>query len=300
MIRRVFGFFMLLIGLAGLLLSVAGNRFGHQALDGVETAVSDALILTSQSLDTVQETLLITKDTVAVVGQSLTTVENAATNLGGAISDTQPLLTELGQIASQDLPNSLEAIQETIPNVSQAAKVIDDTLVTLNRFRFEETLPIVNYTISWNLGVNYNPTIPFDVAVVQIGESLKPLPARLRILEEQITITAENMEGISGDVFLIAADLAAVNEQINALNPLLDEYLATVTLINDTSRLTRASIKEQLESLKSGITWIMIWLALFQIIPFYLGYELITGHLSGQNALQQAALPPNAGKEDRP
>ncbi len=276
-IRRIVGFMMLLVGLLGVTLSVVGNREGQRVLDEMGTAVSQVLTLTSQSLDTVQKTLLLTKDTVAVVSQSLTTVEHAAEGLGAAIVDTRPLFDELAQITSQDLPNSLEAIQETLPNVTQAAKVIDDALVTLNRFRFEETIPILNYTISWNLGVTYNPAIPFDKAVMQIGDSLEPLPARLRVLEAQILLTSDNLQALSGDVLLIADDLTAVNDQVNALNPLLDGYIATVTEINDASRQTRASLNAQLESLKTGLTWIMIWLALFQIVPFYLGYTLMVG-----------------------
>lgn len=282
-IRRIVGFMMLLVGLLGITLSVIGNREGHRVLDEMGTAVFQVLLLTSQSLDTVQKTLLLTKETVAIASQSLTTVENAAEGLGTAIVDTRPLFTELAQIASQDLPNSLEAIQETLPNVAQAAKVVDDALVTLNRFRFEETIPILNYTISWNLGVNYNPTVPFDTAVRQIGESLQPLPPRLRVLEAQILLTNDNLQALSGDVYLIADDLTAVNAQINALNPLLDEYITTVTEINDASRQTRASLNAQLESLKSGLTWIMIWLALFQVVPFYLGYTLMVGQKARGN-----------------
>lgn len=297
MIRRIVGFILVLIGLLGIGLSVAGNRAGLQALDEMGTAVSDTLTLTSQSLDLVQETLLLTKESIAVVSRSLNTVEQAALGLSGAIVDTLPLVNELAEITSQDLPNSLEALQETLPNVTQAAKVIDDALETLNRFRFEETIPLLNYTISWNLGVNYNPTVPFDVAVMEIGNSLEPLPGRLRVLEAQILLTSANLQGLSNDVALIAADLTAVNEQVNALNPLLDEYIATVILINDTSRQTRASLNAQLESLKIGITWFMIWLALFQIVPFYLGYELITGHLFGLHAAKTADILPATGKD---
>ncbi len=293
MIRRILGFIILLIGLAGIVLGLLGNRVGHQVIDAVTTAVSDVLLLTSDSLDTVQETLLITKDTVTLASDSLTTVETAAVNLGGAILQTQPLIEEISKVTSVDLPNSLEAVQETIPTVAQAAGVIDDTLVSLNRLRFEETIPFINYTISWSLGVDYAPTIPFDTAVIQIGESLEPLPGRLRNLEQQLLVTSGNLQMLSDDVYLIADDLTLVNTQIQALNPLLDEYIATVTRINDTARMTRASINEQLERLKMGITYIMIWLVLFQVVPLYLGYTLLMGQQPGR----ETAVPLLAAAE---
>ncbi|MCA9935597.1 MAG: hypothetical protein H6662_01085 [Ardenticatenaceae bacterium] len=277
MIRRILGIIFLLIGLAGIALSVLGTRFGHQVLDSVATAVSDALILTSQTLDTVQDSLLLTKDTVGAVSDSLDTVELTADDLGDTIVQTRPLLDQIAAITSEDLPASVEAIEATVPSMTQAAATIDTTLTTLNNIRFEETIPIIDYTFSWSLGVDYSPDVPFQQSVQQIGDSLEPLPGRLRSLKVYVNVTSENMQTISNDVHTIADDLAAINDQIEAINPLLDEYIATVTTINDNTRQTRASINDQLESLKTGVTAVMIWLGLFQLVPLYLGFELLRG-----------------------
>ncbi|MCA9961617.1 MAG: hypothetical protein R3E31_11865 [Chloroflexota bacterium] len=277
MLRRLFGLIITLIALAGLGLSVWGAQVGQRAVDAFDQQMSDVLTLTSQTLDTVEDTLLLTKDTVQTISDSVVTVETTADDVAMAISQTRPLMDQIAAITSDDLPETVEAIQETIPTVAQAAAAIDDTLTTLNRFRIDETIPIINYKIDWSLGIDYAPTTPLDQSVTQIGDSLNDLPGRLRSLEIYVNVANDNLETIGDDVTGIADDLAAVNAQIAELNPLLDDYMTTVLTLNDNSRQTRASISEQLESVKLGITVVMIWVGLAQLAPLYLGVELLLG-----------------------
>ncbi|MCA9899527.1 MAG: hypothetical protein KC433_15150, partial [Anaerolineales bacterium] len=87
----------------------------------------------------------------------------------------------------------------------------------------------------------------------------------------------DNLETVSQDIRTLANDLETVNGRINEFDPLLDEYLVMVTNINDNTRQMRAQIEEESANLKNGITLALVWLALTQVAPLYLGWELITG-----------------------
>ncbi|MBE2201048.1 MAG: hypothetical protein IAE79_20715 [Anaerolinea sp.] len=277
MLQRVLGLIITLIALAGLGLSVWGAQAAHRAVDAFGAETVNVLTLTSQTLDTIQDTLLLTKEATGTISEGVTTMETTAADVGMAISQTRPFMDQIATIASEDLPETVEAIQATIPTAADAAAAIDDTLVALNRFRIDETIPIINYRINWSLGINYNPATRLDQSVTEIGDSLDELPGRLRSLKVYINVANNNLQTISDDVYAIADDLTAVNGQISELNLLLDEYLATVTILNDTSRQTRARISAQLESVKLGITVVMIWVGLAQLAPLYLGVELLLG-----------------------
>jgi hypothetical protein len=75
----------------------------------------------------------------------------------------------------------------------------------------------------------------------------------------------------------LADDLNTVNGRINELDPILDEYIRLITTTNDNTRQLRAQINEDVQSIKNGITLVMVWLAITQIAPLYLGWELVTG-----------------------
>ena len=277
MIRRLLGLIIILISLTGVAVSIGGILRGQELIDSVASVVGDGLSLTSQTLDTVEDTLLLTKSTVKTVNNSVEAVDTTAEDVAFVLNQTQPLLNQLGAISSEDLPQSLETIQETMPTLADVAGTVDSTLTTLSNIEFEETIPIINYTVSWSLGVEYDPEIPLEESVVRIGDSLEGLPAQLRGLRVYVNMTSDGMQTISGDLRLISSELKSVSAQLDEVDPLLDEYLATAVQLNDTTRQTRTGINSQLESIKLGITIVMIWLALAQLAPLYLGFELLLG-----------------------
>ena len=100
-------------------------------------------------------------------------------------------------------------------------------------------------------------------------------------------MTNDNLETVSQDIRTLADDLQTVNGRINEFDPILDEYLVLVTDINDSTRQMRAQIEDESARLKNGITLAMVWLALTQIAPLYLGWELLTGRRDKQGSLAE-------------
>ncbi len=275
MIRRILGFIMLFIGLSGLALGIGGALVTQRLVNNVGQALDQSLRLVSDSLDTVLDTLELTRTTVGQVNDSMETVETAAVNLSQTITQTRPLLDQVNQIASTDVPDSIEAVQETIPNVAEVAGTIDATLRALNDFRIDQT--ILGFPIQYDLGIDYAPAVPFDESISAIGSSLDGIPDRLRTLETYLNVTDENMATISRDILLIAADLKTINSRVADVQPLLDEYTRLVTTVNDNIRQTRASLSDQLEQFKLALIIVFVWVGLTQAAPIYLGWELLRG-----------------------
>ena len=65
-----------------------------------------------------------------------------------------------------------------------------------------------------------------------------------------------------------------------ALPPLVDDFIRVVTEGSDTLRLVKGQIADQVAMINTIITIGMAWLVLSQVVPLYLGYELIMGRLS--------------------
>ena len=148
------------------------------------------------------ETLVLIKSSIADVNAVVTTAETTADNLAQSVSDTRPLLNQIGVVASEQVPDNLETIQEAFPGLEQVAGVIDRTLVTLNSFRIDEE--IFGFNFQYDLGIDYEPEIPFDQSVRDLSEGLEGIPESLRAMDAYITITSENLETISQDIQTLA------------------------------------------------------------------------------------------------
>ncbi|MCA9956067.1 MAG: hypothetical protein KC434_15165, partial [Anaerolineales bacterium] len=176
--------------------------------------------------------------------------------------------------ASTQVPDSLETIQQAFPSLEQVAGVIDSTLTTLNNFRIDEN--ILGLNLKYDLGIDYDPEVPFDQSVKELGEGLEGLPESLRTIEIYINVANNNLQTVSQDIRNLADDLETVNGRINELDPILDEYLRLITTTNDRTRQLRGQITDEVQSVKKGITFALVWLAISQVAPLYLGWELVT------------------------
>lgn len=274
MFRRFLGFLMLLIAVGGIALALFGIRFGHQLVDNTAAKLDQTLLQTSQSLDAVSETVILAKNSLTDVNDLLETAEITADDIGQTVNGTRPTLDQISSVASDQVPASLETIEEAFPSLEQVAGVIDRTLVTLNSFRIDER--ILGLDIQYDLGIDYAPEVPFDQSVRDLGQGLEGLPESLRTLKLYINVTNENLQTVSQDIHSLADNMRVVNGRIAELDPILDEYLILIGQTNDSTRQMRAQINNEVESVKNGITLVMIWLAVTQIAPFYLGWELLT------------------------
>ncbi len=274
-LKRLLGLIILLVGLVGVGISIAGAVVLPDMIDHIHANLETTLLQTSAGLDTVEESLLLAKDLVVEVGTTLTTVETNMTGLGEAVSETRPFLNQVSTVVADQLPESIETLQTAIPDMAQVAGVVDDTLTTLNRFRIDES--ILGFNINYSLGVDYNPEVPFDVTVLRLGESLEGLPGSLRSLRVYANVTNDNLEEISRGLYQIADDMEGINGRLSGVDPLLNDYLQLITETNDATRQIRAQMSSQLDRVKTVTLFVMIWLAFSQLAPIYLGWELLAG-----------------------
>jgi ABC-type transporter Mla subunit MlaD len=275
MVRRILGLVMLMIGISGVGLSIPGTIHGHRLVDNMANGLDRSLDLTSQSLDMVEETLLLAKTTVGQVNDGLDTVESAAISVSQTVSETRPVLAEFGQVASHDVPASLEAVQTAVPDMAQAAAIIDDTLTTLSDLHIEQT--VLGFPIYFDLGMNYAPEVSFEESINRVGASLEGISPRLRGLEFHIETTDSNLGTVSQDILAISKKLHAVNSSVAGLLPLLDDYVRIVKEVNDRIQQTRANLSRQLNAAKMVVTIAMVWIGLTQVAPLYLGWGLVSG-----------------------
>lgn len=278
MARRIFGVFLILLGISGILLAFMGGNAAKQTVTDLGTGMASSIDLVIESLDTVLDSLVLTQAALVDVEAALARVEETAVNVSTTLEGTDPIFNEMLAITTQDLPNSLETIEQAVPNAVEAADAVDATLRTLNKFKIDTS--ILGFPIQYDLGINYDPSVPFSASVAAIGTSLDGLPERLRDLETAFTDTQDNLATIGQDMDDLSGDLAAINEQVAGFTPLVNEFIRIVNEGTDNLRLARGQIENKVAMVNSIITLGMAWLVLSQIVPLYLGYELIMGRLS--------------------
>lgn len=275
MFRRVIGILMLILGLVGLVISIAGVYFGRQLVDNSFGGLDSSLALTSESLDTAVESLELAKGTIGDVNDGLDTVEGAAINIARTITDTRPLIGQVTVVVSEDAPASIEAMQSAIPAIAAVAGAIDNTLVTLNNFSIDET--ILGTEIHYDLGIDYDPPASFDETFVALGDSMDGLPENLRSTRENLDVTSANLASISDSIVAISEDLDTINGQIAQVPGLIDQYIAIADQLNGSVQQLRTQVLQQQELVKNVLTFVLIWWGLPQLALVMIGWDFLFG-----------------------
>lgn len=277
MIRRIVGVLFLLMALAGFVIAYQGLRLTTQFIDNLAISMDNALQIATETLANVESTLMIADQSISDLSDTLETMEATAGNISTSIEETEPLLDDISQVVAHDVPGSIESLQATIPTLVEVASVIDRALGTLSRFEIDQTIPIVNYRIQYDLGIDYDPEVPFDAAVTELGASLDGMPETLRGLDTHLDTTKESLTVMTTDLDQLAADMATLNATVQELEPIFDEYIRITTDINDRLRGVQGSIDDQVSQIKQIFTVIFLWMGLLQLVPLYLGLEMVAG-----------------------
>ena len=136
---------------------------------------------------------------------------------------------------------------------------------------------IFGIPIQFDLGINYQPTVPLNETVLALGGSLDGVPEDLRALESDMLRASANLALVGGNIETIAGDLEAISATVDDIEPLLDQYLEIVAQTQELIALAQTDLNDQLMLLQLAITALFVWLGLNQIVPFYLGWTLISG-----------------------
>jgi ABC-type transporter Mla subunit MlaD len=297
MIRRAIGIILILVGLMGLAICYVGVKSGQIAVDSLADSLDSALESASETLDTIEETIEQSRQTVDSINATVEQVQTTTEDLSTTIDDTQPILGELALLVGEAIPSTISDVQDTIPNIAQTAKVVDDTLRLLSKLQIEETVPIINYKISLGLGVDYDPEVAFDQAIEGVGDGLEPIAQASGNLESDLNTAGVNMEVLSQDLDELSARLGEMNSELAAFRPLLDEYSSLVVEMQNDISDGQKRLRDQVATAKQALLLVAIWLGLFQLLPIYFGLELALGN----RLVRPAELAqPNAHAETKP
>jgi methyl-accepting chemotaxis protein len=266
---------MVLLGLIGVVISIAGVFYGRQLIDDSFAGLDSTLFLTSESLDTAVESLELAKTTIGDVNDGLDTVEGAAINIARTVTDTRPLINQIAVVVSEDTPAAIDAMTATIPNIAEVAGAIDQTLTALNDFSIDEN--ILGQEIHYDLGIEYDPQVPFDESFLAMGESLEGLPDSLRASSTSLAVTSDNLATISQCFVYISAVLETIHGRIAEVPALIDQYIEITTQLNNTISQLRLQVVQQQSTTKNVITFILIWWGLPQLALAMIGWDFLFG-----------------------
>ena len=275
LMRRAIGIVIILVGLGGLVGALYSLFTLRQAADDLNQVVAEGVDYGIEALTVISKTLTIADQTVEDTAAVLDNVVKSSQSTAQALESIRPAIQELNSVVSMDLPASLEAIRNAMPGVEQASHIIDSTLRKLASFQWSTIIPIVNHELSFGLGIDYDPPVPLDVSVAQVNAALAGMPDQLEGVQADLQATNQSLGDTAIDVRQAGESAEAISRDLHATSQALEESSDLVGRAIDQLEEAREEANHKIHSGYRLLSGVLIWLALSQIAPLYLGCTLL-------------------------
>lgn len=180
------------------------------AADHWVDAFDQTLILTSDALGSTTETIDILDETMAVLGDAALRLGSSVDGAADTVATVAEVASDTSILLSEDLPADLDAIRASLDGLIDTANVIDGILGALSF-----------------VGVDYDPAVPLDEALIELDARIAALPDRLRSQAVSLAEVADGMEGFAADADAIADDLDELRSQVLESQSVLATYRVT-------------------------------------------------------------------------
>lgn len=276
-LRRMLGVLVMIAGILGLLLALAGLA----AVWIVKPTVS---VYANATIDTLNKSVVTSKSVMVTTGEALGATVDSVDALSAmlettaaTVEDTKPILDEIDTIMSVTLPSTLKATTNSLYTAQEAARVLETTIQSLDAFRFLlADVPLVGEFIG-QPEQSYTPEKPLADTLGELATNLKGLPDTFVQMSDDLSTTDDNLGSIQ-------ENLITMSDSVGQISVSLGEYERMVvqsqSSMDDLATIL-TNMKSNLPTILNGtamvLTLFLAWLLAAQIVILSQGWELYHG-----------------------
>jgi len=260
--RRLFGVFLVLLALAGLIVTVYSLQRVFGLKEALSPRIEAGLELADESLRITNQAIDVVNGTLKTASLNITSMRDALLTLAQSVHDAVPILNSLSTLTGKTLPDTITATQASLVTAQTTAKTIEDILQVITR------IPLMP-------GEPYDPEVPLHIALGQISTDLDKINPQLDTMEKDLADSKKSLNALESDILQINQDLLRINGNLAAAVDILSQYRDLIN--NLQARLV--TLKEQIPGWIAAITiflvFILVWIAIYQVDLLIRGYKLI-------------------------
>ena len=275
--RRILGVFVMIAGILGLVLSLAGLIMVWVAKPTVAVYANTTIGTLNESIITSQSVIEITAQALGATIDSVDALSTMLSTTAATVEDTKPVIDEINIIMAVTLPSTLEATTDSLYTAQEAAQVLESTIESLDAFRFLlSATPLVGDFLE-QPGESYNPEKPLADSLGEVASNLEGLPDTFVEMSVNLSATDDNLETIQDNLITMSDSVGLISSSLSEYERMIIQSKSSMDDL--TSILT--NIQSNLPTILNGVvivlTLFFIWLLAAQVVILSQGWELYQG-----------------------
>lgn len=277
LLRRILGALVMLAGILGLVLSLAGLVMVWVVKPTLAVHASSTMDTLSESVITSQNAMQVTEEALGATVESVDALSDMLATTAGAVEDTKPVLDQFDSILATTLPATLEAAADSLHAAQEAAQVLESTIQSLDAFRLLlSSTPLVGELLP-EAEEAYSPEKPMAESLGALAANLEDLPetfvamsADLRAADDRLVDIQENLVTMSDSVGLISSSLGEYEQMIRQSRSSMEDLQSILTNM-------QSNLGTILNGVAIALSLFFAWLLAAQVVIFSQGWELYRG-----------------------
>ena len=261
--KRSAGRIMVGIACVGVVSALVGAIVGWQFLGQLSDANKQGLVLTEETLQAVDTSLVVADDVIGAVDEALGALSSTILAVGDGIDATTAVANSTSQLAAT-LPDTIDRIDNGLASIEKIAGTIDSTLSALNR------IP---------LAPDYKPDVPLGEAVSNLRGDLAPLADDIRAATGDLDTFATSGDELNTNLVDLAASVDEVRTAVGGTTAVIAQAQTSTEDAHDLAQTTLNEFGNQLALSRLLLVIVAIAIAIGQIVPYWVGRELLAAPL---------------------
>ncbi len=260
-LKRVFGILLVIVAVASLIISAVGVISLWSLRPAITTALEDTFQLINETAATTQKALSVADQALQDATSTITVLSGSIASLSNSIGGAQGALTSVTQLVKSDLPDTIGKAQTALASAASTAKVVDNFLSGISRISF--------------LNINYNPEVPLDQAITNIGDSLNNLPGALTKIGSDLDNVNGSLPAIEKAVNGLGTTIGGITTTLNKAQVVIKEYAAQLDRATVAVQQISDGVPTYVTLFIAVLTFIMLWIVAVQLIVLIIGWRWV-------------------------
>ena len=256
-LKRIFGIVLVIVSIVSLIISAGGVIALWGARPAINMALEDTFQLVSETAVTTQQALNVADQALQDAAKTIAVLSGSITSLAKSMGGAQDALTSVTQLVQTDLPKTIDTAQTALESAAATAKVVDNFLSGISRISF--------------LNINYNPEVPLDKAITNIGDSLNDLPATLTKIGGDLKNVNSSMPEMVKAIDGLGTTISSITTTLDKAQTVLKEYAVQLARASAAVQQISDGVPTYVTLFIAVLTFIMLWIIAVQIIVLAIG-----------------------------
>jgi uncharacterized protein YukE len=276
-LRRILGILVMIAGVLGLVLSLAGLIAVWMVKPTLAGFVDSTLLTVNNSITTSQQAMEITGQALGATVDSVDALSEMLGTTATTLEDTKPVLGQLNTVIGERLPATLESATTSLSAAQQAAGVMESSIRSLNSFRAVLSgVPMFGAFVE-GPAEPYNPEVPMAVSLGQVAANLEDLPAMFQDMAANMDRADNNLDSIQGNLTTMSTSVGMISSSLSEYQAMIAQSQSSMENLRSMLTSIQANLNNILNTIAIVVSLFLLWLLVAQVVILTQGWELYQG-----------------------